>query len=64
MESLIKEHIQKFGVEPIIIGVYWDDLEKLAFNIYNAIVENKAYDEYELLSEEDKPLFKQGKLFF
>lgn len=64
MENLIKEHLQKFGVEPNIIGMFWDDLEKIASNIYEAIKENKPYDEYEMLTKEEQDAFDKRELVF
>ena len=64
MESLINEYIEKFGEMPIIIGMFWSDQEKLKENIKQAIKNNKPYNEYDLLLEEEKKAFDNGELVF
>ena len=64
MESLTKEHKERFGVEPYIIGLFWNDLEKIYGNIEKAIEENKPYNEYELLTKEEQKAYDKGELFF
>ena len=64
MESLIKEHIEKFGVEPLVIGMYWNNQEYLYALIEKAIESNKPYNEYNLLSDEEKKAFDDGSLLF
>jgi hypothetical protein len=57
-------HIKIFGVEPNIIGMFWFDNEILINNIIKAIEANKPYDEYELLSDDEKKAFDDGDLLF
>jgi hypothetical protein len=64
MENLIKKHIDKFNKEPLIIGLFWDDIKKLSENIYKAIEDNKPYNEYEILTKEEKKAFDKGELLF
>ena len=64
MESLIKEYIDKFDKEPYILGMFWHSPEKLEANILKAIKDNKPYNEYELLSDEEKKAFDEGNLVF
>lgn len=64
MENLIKEHVDKFGKEPNIIGMFWNDPEQLMDNIADAIDENKPYDEYAMLTEYEQRAFDNGKLVF
>jgi hypothetical protein len=64
MENLIKDHIKKFGEEPNIIGMFWNNPEKVAESIIKAIKENKPYNEYELLTDEEKKAFDDGDLLF
>ena len=64
MDDLIKEHLEKFGVEPNIIGMFWDDPESVIDGIADAIDEDKPYDEYAKLSEDDQKEYDKGKLFF
>lgn len=64
MESLIKEHKEKFGIEPNIIGMFWNNPDKLINNILKAIEDNIPYDEYEMLSKDEKKAFDDGDLLF
>lgn len=64
MENLIKKHKEVFNKEPNIIGMFWFDNEMLINNIIKAIEDNKPYNEYELLSDEDKKAFDNGNLLF
>jgi len=60
----IKDYIKKFGEEPYIIGMFWYDSEKVAESIIKAIETNKPYNEYELLTDEEKKAFDDGELLF
>ena len=64
MENLISEYIKAFNKEPYIIGMFWNNQEQLALNIEKAIKDNKPYNEYDLLSDEEKKAFDSGELFF
>ena len=64
MVDIIKKHFDIFGVMPIVIGMFWDDIEKETQNIENAIKTNKPYNEYDLLSDEEKKAFDKGELLF
>ena len=64
MNNLIKEHIKIFKQKPYIIGMFWNNQEQLILNIEKAIKDNKPYNEYELLSDEEKKAFDNGELFF
>jgi len=64
MESLIEEHIKKFGKEPNIIGMFWNDNKKVFDEILKAIETNTPYDEYGMLSDEEKKAFDNRELFF
>lgn len=64
MENLIKEHKDKLGKEPYIIGMFWQNPKKVFDNIKKAIETNKPYNEYELLSDEEKKAFDKGELLF
>lgn len=61
---MIKEHIDKFKKEPYIIGMFWNNQEQLILNIEKAIEDNKPYNEYDLLSDEEKKAFDNGELLF
>lgn len=64
MENLIKEYIKVFNKEPNIIGMFWNDPKQLEDNLKKAIEINTPYDEYELLTDEDKKAFDKGLLLF
>lgn len=64
MESLINKYIKAFNKEPYIIGMFWNNQEQLILNIEKAIKDNKPYNEYELLSDEEKKAFDNGDLLF
>jgi len=57
-------HFNKFGEYPFVIGIFWSDAEQLKINIIEAIEINKPYNEYEMLSEEQKDDFDNGTLYF
>lgn len=58
------EHYDKFRTLPVIIGLYKNDIVKLINNIKKAIETNKPYNEYNLLSDEEKKAFDKGELLF
>lgn len=64
MESLISKYIKAFNREPFIIGMLWNNQEQLILNIEKAIKDNMPYNEYELLSDEEKKAFDTGQLVF
>ena len=64
MNNLKKEHKDKFGVEPIIIGMFWNNKELLYDKIELAIESNIPYNEEKLLSKEELVAFKSGGLVF
>lgn len=59
-----EKHKEKFGVYPIIIGIFLDDIDNLIKNIIKAIEDNKPYDEYKLLTKEEQKAFDDGSLLF
>ena len=44
-KGVYKLHFEKFGVDPIIMGIYWDDIEELERLIMVGIEDNIPYDE-------------------
>ena len=64
MNDLVKKYFEKFNKEPYIIGMFWNNQEQLIQNIINAIDTNKPYNEYDLLSDEEKKAFDKGELLF
>lgn len=61
---LKEEYIKVFNKEPNIIGMFWNNQEQLIENIKKAIETNKPYNEYNLLSDEEKKAFDKGELLF
>lgn len=64
IKELRKQHKAKFGKEPNVIGMFWDDPQLVEDNILKAIETNTPYDEYELLTDEEKEAFDKGMLLF
>lgn len=64
MESLINKHKDKFGVEPYIIGMFWDEPEYVESEILKAIESNTQYNEYEMLTKDEQKAFDNGDLVF
>ena len=62
MKELNDEHKKKFGIFPIIIGMY--DVDVAMNNIKKAIKDNTPYNEYRMLSNNDKKELKDGALVF
>ena len=60
----IKDHIEAFGIEPNIIGMFWNDEVALSDNIDQAIEDGIPYDEYKLLTKEEQEAFDNGDLLF
>lgn len=60
----ILDYIEKFNEEPYVIGMFWQNPKKVFDNIKKAIETNKPYNEYELLSDEEKKAFDKGELLF
>lgn len=60
----LKEHKEKFGVEPNVIGMFWQHPEKVHESIKKSVKEGKPYDEYLMLSKEDRKAWDNGHLFF
>jgi len=56
-----KEHFEKFGVEPVLIGYKGTPFDT-AERIEDAIQKNKPYDEYKALSKEERVLYDNGEL--
>ena len=64
MEKSINKHKETFGVEPIDIGMFWDNPIQYEENIKQAIKDNKPYNEYEMLTKEEQKAFDKGELLF
>ncbi len=63
-QGIYLEYFNKFGKDPEIIGMFWNDIETIELNMKNAILNNIEYNEYELLSAKEKREFDNGNLVF
>ena len=62
--QFIIDYIIKFGEEPKIYGMFWNQPTILQQNIENAIKTGKKYNELDLLTDEQRKLFLKGDLLF
>jgi len=60
----IQDYIDKFGEEPFIIGIYWNEPKTLEENIKNATKSGKKYNELDLLTEKQKESYLKRDLLF
>ena len=61
LDIVKKEHFEKFGVDAVLIGYKGTPLDT-AERIENSIEKNKPYDEYKMLSKDDRLLYDKGEL--
>jgi hypothetical protein len=64
MENLQNLHKEKYGVEPNVIGLLWRDIDKQIDLLIEAVEGNKPYDEYEMLTKEQKKAYDKNELTF
>jgi hypothetical protein len=64
LQKAEQEYIERFGKKPNIIGMFFDDPERVASNLRNAIKTGEEYDEYLMLSESDRKKYDEGMLLF
>jgi hypothetical protein len=64
LREATQEYVDAFGKEPNIIGMLFDDPERVASNLRDAIKTGEEYDEYLMLSESDRKKFDEGMLLF
>jgi len=57
-------HYEKFGVAPLVIGLFWDAPGMYIKHLRAAIENNRIYNELELLSEEELNDYRMGRLNF
>jgi hypothetical protein len=62
--QFIIDYIDKFGEEPNVIGMFWNQPNILEDNILNAIKTGKKYNELDLLTDEELKLYNKGELLF
>ena len=64
LSDLYKKHIEVFGVEPYVIGMFWSDQEAIINGISEALENGVPYNEYLMLSVEERIAFDKGLLLF
>lgn len=64
LAEALSRYMEKFGTEPVIIGMFWNTPDQLIKNINKAIERGVPYDEYRLLSAPQREAYDQGKLLF
>ena len=64
MENLKNLHKEKYGVEPNVIGLLLNDIDKQIDLLIEAVEGNQPYDEYKMLSKDEQLAFDKGELFF
>lgn len=64
LEELKAEHKEEFGIDPVIIGLYWNNEEKLIDALDRAIEEGTPYDELSKLSPSEREAYESGELVF
>lgn len=61
MNELEKMHKEVFGVDPVIIGLHWDDIEK---RLIDAIEAGIPYNEEKELTTQELVDYRAGNLIF
>ena len=64
IDKLTEKHIEKFGVEPNVIGLLWNNLDKQIDLLIKAIEDDEPYDEYQMLSKEAQKAFDKNEIVF
>lgn len=64
VDKNIEAYKSQFNKEPNILGMFWNYPKQLEDNLTKAIETNTPYDEYELLTDEEKIAFDKGLLLF
>jgi hypothetical protein len=60
----VEEHIKVFGVEPVVIGLFWKEPGAVKTGILEAIKTGKPYNERLMLSVEERAAFDAGEIMF
>lgn len=63
-ENLNNLHKDKYGVEPNVIGLLWDDTDEQFDLLVKAVEGDKPYDEYEMLTKDEQQAFDKGEITF
>ena len=64
MENLQNPHKEKYGVEPNVIGLLWNDIDRQIELLIEAVEGDQPYDEYKMLSKKDQEDFDRGEIVF
>lgn len=63
-KQLLNEHVEATGKDAVIIGMFWDDPEKINKGLQSSIDRKDPYNEYNRLSEAEKKAYDDGLLHF
>ena len=64
MQNLRNLHKEKYGVDPNVIGLLWNDLDRQIELLIKAVEGDEPYDEYQMLSKEEQDAFDRGEIVF
>lgn len=64
MQNLRNLHKEKYGVDPNVIGLLWNDLDRQIELLIKAVEGDEPYDEYQMLSKEEQEAFDKHDLVF
>jgi hypothetical protein len=64
MQNLRNLHKEKYGVEPNVIGLLWNNIDRQIELLIKAVEGDEPYDEYQMLSKEQQEAFDKHDLFF
>jgi hypothetical protein len=62
LADVIQEHVNAFGVEPVVIGLFWRDPDAVRVGILNAIKTGKPYNERLMFSVEERAGLDVGEI--
>jgi hypothetical protein len=64
LEDLEQQHEEQFGYPPKYIGLHWNDEEGLIVGLHKSLLKGKPFNEYDMLSAEEKVLYDENRLIF
>jgi hypothetical protein len=57
-------HRDKFGVDPVVIGLFWEAPGLFLKHLREAVENNHVYNELDFLSEDELQDYRMGRLYF
>lgn len=63
-KDITELHFEKFGVEPVIVGIHRNEPDEIVEGIFKAIETGEPYNELDLLTDEERKAYESGDLFF